>query len=345
MNMNAHTIDLSQLEVPAELASIRRIGDGFRNFQAVRAGFASGIFDWLAANAPAEKAAIATALKLRGAHLGAFLQTLEDLGLLARENGAYRLAAGMERVLCAGSPWCRAPVFEALSTSPGGWADLPEFMAEGWSQPPRAVCPVEQNPFLGEARRLAAHLVARLAEHPGGPSPRSLICFDGGDGLLAAALCQRLPEAHMLLVVAPESVPNAHATLAASGLYGRCRIAAGSPLDLPPVGAGFDYAVLFHSLYPVRRNTLDALTAVAASLAPGGELCSAHWFCLEACETAPGGLRDLDKAVLTDSHPLCHVEQFCQRLEEAGLVDVERGDLAGEYGNTKLHFGRRPAAC
>lgn len=342
MNTN-RSIDLAALEAPPAVAAVRRIGDGFKNFQALRAGFASGLFDWLERNGPAEKSAVAAALELRGAHLGAFLQTLEDLGLLAREGGAYRLAPGMAEVLCAGGPWRQAEVLDDWLARSSGWSDLARFLSPEWTPAPAQPLSIERHPFLGEARRLAAHLAARFAQ-PGRRAPRSLLCFDGGDGLLAAALCQRFPEANVMLVVAPDALPRAQATIAACGLAERCRVVPGTPLDPPPREEcrGVDCAVLFHSLYPVRKNTADALAAVAACLTRGGELCAAHWFCLEACETAPGGLRDLDKAVLTDSHPLCHVEQFCQRLEDAGLVDAERADLVGEYGNTKLHFARRP---
>lgn len=343
MDMPFRSIDLTTLEAPPALAAIRHIGDGFKNFQALRAGFDSGLFDWLEQYGPAEKSAIAVALKLRGAHLGAFLQTLEDLGLLARENGAYRLAPGMKEVLCAASSWCQADVLDDLLAPSCGWSDMMRFMSESWMPTVAPISSIERHPFLSEARRLAAHLAARHAARPDNRPVHSLLCFDGGDGLLAAALCQYFPEARVTLVVMPDAMLRTQIIIEACGLTGRCHVLPGTPLDPPPREEckGFDYAVLFHSLYPVRKNTADALAAVAACLARGGELCSAHWFCLEACETAPGGLRDLDKAVLTDSHPLCHVEHFCQRLEEAGLVSAERGDLAGEYGNTKLHFARR----
>lgn len=342
MDMATTKIDLAALETPPAVAAIRGIADGFKAFQALRSGFASGLFDWLDHNGPAEKSAIASALKLRGAHLGGFLQTIEDMGLLARQDGRYALAPSMRATLVTESSWCQATAIDGLLDQSCGWSNLGYFLAESWqARHVTAAPPVTLHPFLGEARRLAA----ALAERGTIAAANTLLCFDGGDGLLAAALCQCLPRLQATVVVMPEARARTEAILAACGVAERCRVAAGTPLDPPPreICKGFDCAVLFHSLYPVRKHTVDALAAVAASLARGGELCSAHWFCLEACETAPGGLRDLDKAVLTDSHPLCHVEQFCQRLEEAGLVDTARADLAGEYGNTKLHFGRRPA--
>lgn len=336
-------IELAALEAPPAVAAMRRVADGFKAFQALRAGFASGLFDWLDRNGPAEKSAIATALGLRGAHLGGFLQALEDQGLLARRNGAYALVPEMCPALAAESPWCQAAAIDGLLDPSCGWADLRGFLAEGWQAPPApAPSTVTQHPLLGEARRLAAALAARWRQD--GDAPRQLLCFDAGDGLASAALCQAMPELDAAVVVAPAAAGRTEALLDACGLARRCLVYAGGPLN-PPVRETYDRVVLFHALYPVRKSMGDALAAAAARLAPGGELCSAHWFCLEACETAPGGLRDLDKAVLTDSHPLCHVEQFCQRLEEVGLGDTVRAELAGEYGATKLHFGRRPVGA
>ncbi|MCV2219060.1 class I SAM-dependent methyltransferase [Thauera sp. Sel9] len=341
MDIDEHTttagIDLAHPAMPPTAITIRRIVDGFKSFQVLRAGFASGLFDWLAQHGPAEKSTIAAATGLRGAHLGGFLQALEDLGLLARNEQRYALASGMKEVLCSSSPWCQAGTLDDLFAPANGWSGLARFLSDTWS-PATALLPPPpaRHPFLGEACRLAAHLAARRGDTP----PVRLLCFDGGDGLLTAALARHFPNAGITTVIAPAALERAHRTLAAFPIGDRCRVVPGSPLD-PPAGQ-FDQVVVFHALYPIRRAMSDALAILASLLAPGGELVLAHWFCLEACETAPGGLRDLDKAVLTDSHPLCHVEGFCARLEGAGLVGAERADLESDYGVTKLHFARSP---
>lgn len=329
-------IDLATLDAPPALASVQRIVDGFKDFQVLRAGFVSGIFDWLATHGPAAKSAIAEGTGLRGAHLGGFLQALEDLGLLARCEGGYALAPGMDTVLRADSRWCQAPTVAHLLDPTGGWADLGRFLSADWIQTALPAPAVERHPLLNEACRLADRVATRDAF----ADARTLLCFDGADGLLAAALCQRLPQLMATVVVPPAGLRRAEETLAACGVAERCRLLAGSALDVDD-GERFDAALLFHALYPVRKSMGDALAAVAARLAPGGELCSAHWFCLEACETAPGGLRDLDRAVLTDSHPLCHVETFGERFVAAGLGDEGREDIDGPCGHLKLHFASR----
>ena len=340
MDLELQTNSPSFSETLPGLAKIRRINDGFKAFQVLRTGFRSGLFDWLQRHGPAERPLIAAALDLRGAHLAGYLQALEDLGLVLRQDGAYRIAPGMEAVLCSSSPWCQAAVVDDLCASSNGWSSLDRFMSVGWMAAPPSPLPSAQHPFAGEAERLAAHLARRLEDKP----VRDMLCFDGGDGLFAAAACRHFPEARITAVVPPEALERAAGILAETGAGDRCRVLPGMPLE-PPVGEGMDVAVLFHALYPLRRTTNHALAAVADRLAPGGALYCAHWFCLEACETAPGGLRDLDKAVLTDHHPMCHVETFCERFGSIGLVDAGRDDLAGEYGTVKLHFASRPQSA
>ncbi|MCL2021166.1 MAG: hypothetical protein FWG81_03470 [Betaproteobacteria bacterium] len=331
------------LETPPAAASIRRIVDGFKAFHVLLAGYDSGLFDWLERNGPANKQNIATALNLRGQHLGGFLQSLEDIGLLTSRDGLYRLVDDMRSVLLADSPWYKASELEELLSPFCGWADLSSFLSQGWvpSTQPKSYPPT-QHPFFDEARRLAACLKNRRDDC----NPRTLLCFDGSNGLLAAMLCQGWPEVRATVVVPLDALPCTQHTLEACGVIDRCRVLPGTPAD-PSTDDQFDYAVVFHSLYPfhVRKSLDSVLASFASRLAPGGELCTAHWFCLQACETAPGGLRDLDKAVLTDCHPLCGIEKFGQRLEGAGLTGVERGELAGEYGNTKLHFAQRLNEC
>ena len=342
MDMKCKKTDLFGLETPSAVAAIRRIEDGFKAFQVLRAGYDCGLFDWLEQNGPTERPAIAAALNLRGEHLGGFIQALEDLGLLERQDGRYTLANGMRSVLVADSPWHKASELEGLLAPACGWSNLGNFMSRNWT-PTRVPEPklLTQHPFLGEAQRLAAHLKERRKDNP----PRTLLSFDASNGLFTTMLCQCWPDVRATIIVPPDALPCTEHTLNTCDMTDRCCVLPGTPLD-PATGDLFDYVVMFHDFYHVHMQKVmePALASVASRIAPGGELCSAHWFCLQACETAPGGLRDLDRAVLTDHHPLCGVERFCQRLEEAGLTDAEQTELAGEYGNTKLHFACRPNA-
>lgn len=341
MDMNTTRLELSRFETPPAVAVVRRINDGFKAFQALRAAYRSGLFDWLDRNGPADRAAIAAALRLRGAHLAGFLQSLEDQGLIARQGTQYALATGMDKVLVAASPWCQAPVIEAMLKPRSAWPDLRRFLSEDWTPEPACVPTSPRlHPFLDEARLLAVRLAAREDARGGSAMPRELLCFDGSGGLAAAAICLAQPSLDVSVVVAPDVVRRATDLLDDLGVSSRSRVHPGSPLDVP-VQTDYDRVVLFHALYDVRKSMGEALASVSSCLAVEGELCSAHWFCLEACETAPGGLRDLDRAVLTDNHPLCHVESFGERFVAAGLRDEGREEIEGPYGHLKLHFASR----
>lgn len=346
MNLTTHAIDITSLTPPPASAAITQIINGFKHYQVLRAGFRSGLFDWMQTQPEgAERATIAEALHLRGAHLGAFLQALQDLGLVERDGTRYRLAPDAATVLCASSPWCSASALITLEAKDNGWSDLQRFLRTDWEQSAFAVTPPEQAPFLGEVRNLLAALDTRESSCRALAQARSLRCFDGSGGLLSAAIAQRYPHLALSIVVPQEQFASSAIRLRQLKTLDDPRhiLHAGNPLQVPDA-APCDYVILFHALYPIRKSIDDALLQLTAQLNTDSEVCLAHWFCLEACETAPGGIRDLDKAVLTDSHPLCGIERFGQRLQQVGLRFSDRQDASGDYGNTKLHFAKKSAA-
>jgi len=328
------------MAAPGGIATITGIFDGYRNCQVLRCGFDSGLFDWLDAQAEgAERAQISQALGLRGQHLSGLLQAMQDLGLLEREGNRYRLAAGMRALLCTSSPHCQAEAAARLIEPGHGWADLHRFMQDGWTHAaPLPAGSPQRHPFWGEVSGLVEHLAARPASARALAAARTLVVFDASAGLCAAALARRWSQLEMSVVVAPGQVAAAATHWRERGLT----VVEGDLLHAPLDGP-FDCAMVFHALYPLRKSTDAALAQLAALTAPGGTACLAHWFCLEACEPAPGGLRDLDRAVLLDYHPMCGIERFGARLEQAGLAFSERRDLHGDYGTTKLHFACKPA--
>ena len=344
-----HTDDIASLPLSDDLVispaveRFQHIFDGYKVASVLQAGFSSHVFDWLAKNGPADKSEIAAALKLRGAHLGAFLQALEDLGCVKSTTTGYVLDPDAYDVLVSDSPWCQNPVLDQLLESNSRWSRLADFMNEeshGATRSPQSLwCggSFRQHPMFEEA----CQTITWLLSEPTISRVRTLVCFDGCDGLAAAVIKRRLSTVDVTVVVAENALQRTRHILTQFGVEQDVRIRVGSPLDSPQ-NASYDQAVLCHSLYPVRKTTAAALASVAQWIAPGGGFFAAHWFCLEACATAPGGLHDLDKAIITDSHPLCHVEHFCERLEQAGLGDCRKEDMVGPYGMTKLHFARKP---
>lgn len=344
MSNSTDTSGLELLHAPSAVASVQQIMGGFKAFQVLRAAFASSLFDWLAANGPVERSAISSAVKLRGAHLAGFLQALEDLGCVIRTDGKYALADTMTEALLRDSPWYQGEVLHALGGPENSWVNFAHFMSEERPVQP-AVLPagIEQNPFLDEAREFACWLSQREASQADSHPVQRVLCFDGTGSLVSAMLCRLFPQWQVSCVLPATAAAGAARLLHDQGLTERCHIETGSPLEFSRAGR-YDKAVLFHALYPVRKEVVRSLENVAGQLVPGGELYAAHWFCLEACETAPGGMQDLERAVLIDHHPMCHIETFGQRFTDAGLTYVGREDLAGAHGPLKLHYAVRGPA-
>jgi len=329
---------------PPALDNFKHILRGYKNFQVLRSAMECGLFDWLDEQGSAQKPALVTVLGLRGAHSTAWLQCLVELGCLTLQEGAYALHPDWRELLLGTGEWSGTALVQDLTQAHGRWSALADFMCEdkhNGLRPPATLSTHGMNlhPLRHDAQVLAQHLL----RHPRAANAQNVLCFDASEGVLAVLLNQTLAPARLHVVVPPAQEDAARTALrhVLSGSEAYCTFQTGSAVDFS-TDASFDLAVLFHSLYAVRRTTNEALAAVAATLSPGGVLCAAHWFCLEACEPAPGGLNQLEQAIINDFHPMCHVETFCDRLWALGLEDVVKEDLAGEYGTVKLHLAQQP---
>lgn len=329
--------------LPAGMPALESLIDGHKAFQVLRSALSLGLFEHLDRHGPQLRPELAQALGLRGAHLSAWLQALCDLDCLRQDaDNRYALDAQARPQLLRDSPWYIGEYLDALAQPDGRWARLDDFMHETRHEALAPLTtqrvPALQHPLRADAWALADWLAAH---HQGKPINR-LLCCDASDGLLSARLTLTLPVQQTLVRVPEAAMARTQANLAWFGVADRCRV---EP-DGPPTDAGadapWDMAILFHSQYPRRRTLSEDLSALSERMAPGGLVCSAHWFCAPACAPAEGGLGQMDQAILTDSHPLCHVEKFCERLEGAGLVQARQDVLQGRYGPTLLHSAVRP---
>lgn len=330
------------IDPPPQILALEKIADGYKTACLLRAGFATQLFDWLNEHGSASKNDICSALQLRGAHLGFFLQALIDQGCLRQNGNLFKLAAGMENLLSSNALWSYRSQLESLMSADSRWTRLADFMTEGHSTSPRSPSDLcqqldfPQQPLFAESRSILNTPLVLDAVN----KAKNILCVDGTDGLLAALISRLQPSVTITVVVAEEhkAIALQHLeTLAAGGSW---TLLLGNIFELPQSNS-FDLLLLAHNLYPLRKTTAAALVTAGELTAAGGQLISAHWFCQEACETAPGALDDIDKAIITDSHPLCHVEHFCERLESAGFSHCVRDKLKGPYGLTELHFGRK----
>lgn len=328
---------------PAAIPAFQSLIEGHKAFQILRSALSLGLFEHLDAHGPQPRPEIAQALGLRGAHLSAWLQALCDIDCLqSTPDNQYALNPQARSLLLRDSPWYIGEYLDGLVQPHGRWARLDDFMHEARHEPLVPLTtqriPALQHPLRADAWALADWLAAHRA---GGPIDH-LLCCDASQGLLAARLILTLQAKDALVRVPEAALACTRDNLAWFGVADRCRVDVDGPLPSAGADTPWDMAVLFHSQYPRRRALNEDLAALAGQMAPGGLVCSAHWFCAPACAPAEGGLGQMDQAILTDSHPLCHVEKFCERLEEAGLIQAHQETLQGRYGPTLLHCAVRP---
>lgn len=339
---NTHCTDPIKLDIPKSLSSFEKLTDDFKNFQVLAAGFKTHVFDYLTRHHSATKSQIGDDLGLRGAHLGAFLQALTDIGCLDLRGEQYQLADRMRPLLASGTFWNQQPALEQLLHAQSRWLNLAEFMSEknhADTRSPDSIFYGQSfiyHPMFREARLIALKISSKVNPL----NIQSILCFDGCDFLLSACLKTLYPSARLTTVVTDSALPVTENVAQQFSADKKTELFTGTPLSLS-LEQRYDLLVLGHALYSVRKNIADSLKHVAGFIAPQGTLMSFHWFCRENCEPSPGGVEELDKAIITDSHPLCHVRQFSERLTLAGLTDTFEKDFNGAYGTTRFHIARK----
>jgi len=85
----------------------------------------------------------------------------------------------------------------------------------------------------------------------------------------------------------------------------------------------YDIILLSHQLYRYRREMGETLEKIVEMLNPGGTLVLNHRYCSPQCDIKPGdGIREIDRALTSFGHPLCHPEGLKDVLESTGFVNV-----------------------
>lgn len=181
----------------------------------------------------------------------------------------------------------------------------------------------------GDERLLAARLRERHLRQKRAPG-HLLLCFDGSDGLATAAICMANPDVAVTVVARPEAVARTELLLDTCGLSMRTHTLPGSPAHSPVVIA-FDSIVIFDRRLCPERLTQEVIQRLAASLAPGGEICV-----FDPCDDACVGTR-----VSTCRDP----GGLHRRLGDCGFIAAEYAELCSQCtpgAHPVLHFAQTP---
>jgi predicted O-methyltransferase YrrM len=298
---------------------------GYQAYRILSAALEIGLFDWLSEHGPATRHDVA-ALGINGMFTRGFLAALADMGYITFDGGVCANTRITEELLVSTSPTYQGDLILAAGRETSSWSDLAETLRNGVERPKTGPRPthdhlraVAQRCVRGELQ----HVVGLVARHPGFWDARSMLDIGGGHGLYAIALCQENPDLQACVFDLPHVVPLTREYIGRYGMDGRVSARGGDILIDDP-GRGYDLIIVSHLLYKFRDRLVDVLGKVTESLAPGGLLVLNHLFCTPDCTVSPGaGVAELDRALMSAGHPLCHpqgLEAVLKRLGYTGIT-------------------------
>ena len=298
---------------------------GYQAYQILAAALELGLFDWLSEHGPATRHDV-TAIGINGMFTRGFLTALADMGYVTFDENVCANTRIAEELLVSTSPTYQGNLILAAGGETSPWSNLAETLRNSMETPKTGPRPthdhlraVAQRCTRGELQ----HVVGLIGQHPGFRDARCMLDLGGGHGLYAIALCQENPNLQACVFDLPHVVPLTREYIGEYGMGGRISARGGDILVDDP-GRGYDLIIVSHLLYKFRDQLTDVLGKVTESLAPGGLLVLNHLFCTPDCTVSPGtGTAELDRALMSAGHPLCHpqgLEAVLKRLGYTGIT-------------------------
>ncbi len=324
--MTEHTIQLRQVMPAAEhVEHLDATISGYQAYRILAAALELGLFDWLSERGPTARNDV-TAIGINGMFTRGFLAALADMGYITFEENVCANTPIAEELLVSTSPTYQGNLILAAGGETSPWSDLAATLRNGMETPKTGPRPthdhlraVAQRCTRGELQ----HVVSQIGQRPEFGNARSMLDVGGGHGLYAVALCQENPNLQATVFDLPHVVPLTREYIGKYGMGGRISARGGDILVDDP-GRGYDLIVVSHLLYKFRDRLTDVLGKITESLAPGGLLVLNHLFCSPGCTISPGsGTAELDRALMSAGHPLCHpqgLEAVLKRLGYTGIT-------------------------
>jgi (2Fe-2S) ferredoxin/SAM-dependent methyltransferase len=327
--------------IPDDLADAIR---GFMPSRILLTALELDVFTAVArAPAPATASAVARALGTDARATGTLLDALAALGLLAKEDGAYRNAPAAARFLVEGAKDDGRAALRHNSSLWGTWSNLTEVVRSG--RPARHVDMGERTdswttPFIAAMHRNAALRAPAVVEAVGAEGLRRLLDIGGGSGAYSIAFAGANPGLEAEVFDLATVVPIASRHIADAGLADRVRTRVGD-LRRDDFGSGYDLALLSaicHMLGPEENR--DLIRRAFGALAPGGRLVIQDHV-MSDDKTAPraGALFAVNMLVGTPSGATYSAGEYARWLDEAGFTEIRHLPLRAP---TDLMVGSRP---
>lgn len=334
---------LANTQIPEKLEVIENFMKGYKSFQVLRTAIDSGLFDWIEKTGGSTREEISVGVKLNGLFMKGYLESLVELGFLVQSGNQYTNSSAASNLLTRAKETYQG---EWLSlTARSNWSNLlalfrsEDPVAELYHDNdfPEYIQGLAKRPLTGELQAVTHHVL----NWPGFDKCQKILDIGGSFGLFTLALCQENSQLEALIIEEPLRVSHTARLIKDQGLEDRVKVQAGHNILKINLEPDFDVILMAHQLYSYRKQLSPLFAKMSSLLKPGGLLVSNHWFCGPGCEVEAGGINELDKAIHSLGHPICHVETFGRFFSEVGIKLFSRADVPSTYGVSKLHLGQK----
>ncbi|MDQ7095679.1 methyltransferase [Desulfosporosinus sp. PR] len=334
---------ITDLEASSGIEQLKAIMNGYQAYQVLSTALELKMFDWLENKGSARQEEITAGLGINGMFGRSFLQALVDMKLLLKTGDVYANSPMASSILISSGLGYQGDWFRNTGSKVSKWSDLTDTLTAqepsmmGFADGPSRefLRAIAQRALHGELQ--AATKAIRAWE--GFSRAGSLIDIGGGHGLYAIALCQTHPGLQAVVFDKPHVIGLADEFIAHYALTERISTQGGDAMS-DPLGSGFDIAIIAHLLYKFRKQLPEFFRKLNASVKSGGIVVSNHWFCDPGCDRGEegAGVRDLERAVQSFGHPLCHGEEFDALFKQNGFRIIHKAEIPSAYGTSRLHI-------
>ncbi len=326
--------------LPAGVEKLDQVREGYMINQVLSAALELGLFDWLDEHGPSEREEIVSGIKINGMFSRSFLQTLIDIGFLAKQDEKYSNTQIAKDFLVQRSPCYQGDWFKSTSGPNSKWNNLTETLTKEVAVNNFYAGPNEgfinamgQRSLRGELQEVTKAIIA----WEGFSKARSLLDLGGGHGLYAIALCQANPQLKGTIFDKPNVIDFTRKNISHYMLKDRITVQGGD-LFVDELGSGYDIVIISHLLYKFRKELSSIFDKACACLNPGGLLVTNHWFCNSECVPSSSGIKELGKSLQSFGHPLCHIEDFQALFQQKGCTLINTVNIPSVYDTSKLHL-------
>jgi predicted O-methyltransferase YrrM len=296
------------------------------------------LFSAVGAGATSTEVARRLGLDVRGADI--LLHAVAALGLLEKQDEAFRNGALADRHLRAGAPHDLRAALRHNAALWHRWSHLSEVVRTGQPAPRPRRDPDDDESFIAAMHMNASARAPQVVAALDLSGARRALDLGGGSGGYAIALAQAAPRLHVEVVDTPDVVPLTRRYIAEAGLQDRISAREGDLLA-GEYGQGYDLALLSAVCHMLGRDqNADLIRRAARALGPGGRLVIQD-FVLEPDRTTPkaAAIFAVNMLVNTAAGTNYTEADYVAWMRAAGLEDIRRVPLDAP---TALVVGRRP---